>query len=125
MWPFRSKDNSKKIEIHLRFWGEENPAYTVHLLVGRLEVLEAQGVIQGSDFRLSNIVTLAAFRKKGYGMTVVGMLMGAARARDCATFTFEDVSPHNIEATSIYRRFGAVSLPPKHPGGHSDCQIKL
>jgi hypothetical protein len=65
------------------------------------------------DLRLSNIVTLAAFRKKGYGMTVVCMLIGAAGARESSTFTFEDVAPNRIEATSIYRRFGAVFLSPR------------
>jgi GNAT superfamily N-acetyltransferase len=125
MWPFSGMDLSK-IEIQLHFWGGEVDAtYTVRLSVDKHEVLEGLGVVQGSDFRLSNIVTVRPFRRKGFGTTVVGTLIGAARARQCSTFTFEDVSPRNIEATSIYQRFGAVPLPPKEPGGHSDYQIRL
>lgn len=126
MWPFSKKVDLNKIDIHLHFWGCESDAtYTVHLSVDRLEVLEGLGVVQGSDFRLSNIVTVPAYRRKGYGTTVVGTLIGAARARQCSTFTFEDVSPRNIEATNIYRRFGAVALPPKEIGGHTDYRILL
>lgn len=126
MWPFSRKVNLNKIEIHLHFWGGEiDPTYTVKLSVDKLEALEGLGVVQGADFRLSNIVTVPAYRKKGLGTTVVGMLIGAARARQCATFTFEDVSPRNIEAIKIYQRFGAVALPPKDTEGHSDYQIRL
>jgi ribosomal protein S18 acetylase RimI-like enzyme len=126
MWPFSRKVDLNKIEIHLHFWGGEiDPTYTVKLSVDKLEVLEGLGVVQGSDFRISNIVTVPAYRRKGFGTTVVGTLIGAARARRCSTFTFEDVSPRNIEAINIYLRFGAVALPPKEAGGHCDYQIRL
>ena len=126
MWPFRKKLDLNKIEIHLHFWGgESDPTYTVKLSVDKLEVLECLGFIQGSDFRLSNIVTVPAFRQKGFGTTVIGTLIGAARARQCTTFTLEDVSPRNTGAISIYQRFGAVALPPKASNGHSDYQIRL
>jgi len=126
MWPFSRKLDSNRIEIHLHFWGgEPEPTYTFRLAVDKHEVLEGLGLVQGSDFRLSNIVTVPAFRRKGFGTTVIGTLIGAARARQCATFTFEDVSPKNIEAIGIYRRFGAVALPPNERNGHSDYQIRL
>jgi len=127
MWPFRKKTlDLNKIEIHLHFWGDESePTYTVKLSVDKLEVLECLGFIQGSDFRLSNIVTVPAFRRRGFGTTVVGTLIGAARARQCSTFTLEDVSPRNTGAINIYQRFGAVALPPKPSNGHSDYQIRL
>lgn len=126
MWPFSRKLDSNRIEIHLHFWGDEpEPTYTFRLAVDKHEVLEGLGLVQGSDFRLSNIVTVPAFRRKGFGTTVIGTLIGAARARQCATFTFEDVSPKNTEAIGIYRRFGAVALPPNERNGHSDYQIKL
>lgn len=95
------------------------------LSVDKLEVLECLGFIQGSDFRLSNIVTVPAFRQKGFGTTVIGTLIGAARARQCTTFTLEDVSPRNTGAISIYQRFGAVALPPNASNGHSDYQVML
>lgn len=107
MWPFSRKLDLNKIEIHLHFrGGEMNPTYTVKLSVDKHEVLEGLGFIQGTDFRLSNIVTVPAYRKKGFGTTFIGALIGAARARQCATFTLEDVSPRNTGAVSIYQRFG-------------------
>lgn len=125
MWPFSEKLDLNKIEIHLQYWGgESDPSYTVKLSVDKVEALEGVGVIQGSDFRLSNIVTVPALRRRGYGTTVIGTLIGAARARQCATFTLEDVSPKNTGAIAIYQRFGAVALPP-NSNGHSDYQIKL
>lgn len=124
MWPFRRKPvDVNRIEIYLHFWGEVDPTYTVRLSVGKVEVLEAIGVVQGVDFRLSNIVTVPGFRRKGLATTVVGMLIGAARARRCATFTFENVSPRNPEATTLYQRYGAVALPPRGADGHSDHQL--
>lgn len=126
MWPFSRKLDLNKIEIHLHFWGSGiDPTYTVKLSVDKHEVLEGLGFIQGSDFRLSNIVTVPTFRKKGFGTTVIGTLIGAARARQCATFTLEDVSPRNTGAISIYQRFGAVALPSEKPDGHADYQIRL
>ena len=126
MWPFSRKLDLNKIQIHLNFWdGEVDPTFTVRLSVDKHEVLEGVGVVQGSDFRLSNIVTVPGYRNKGLGTTVVGTLIGAARARQCSTVTFEDVSPRSIEAINIYRRFGAVALPPKETGGRSDYQIRL
>lgn len=124
MWSFSKTMDLNRIEIHLHFWGDTNPSYTVKLAVDKHEVLEGLGVVQDRDFRLSNIVTVPAFRRKGYGTTVLGMLIGAARARQCGTFTLEDVSPHNAEAIAIYRRFGAVPLPP-NANGHNDYQIRL
>lgn len=124
MWPFSKTMDLNRIEIHLHFWGDVDPSYTVKLAVDKHEVLEGLGVVQGRDFRLSNIVTVPAFRRKGYGTTVLGTLIGAARARQCSTFTLEDVSPHNTEAIAIYQRFGAVALPP-NDNGHNDYQIKL
>lgn len=126
MWPFSRKLDPNKIEIRLHFWGDEtDPTYTIHLAVDGHEVLEGLGIVQGSDFRLSNIVTVPGFRRKGFGTTVIGTLIGAARARRCSTFTFEDVSPRNAEATGIYRSFGAVAQRPNEKNGHSDYQIRL
>jgi ribosomal protein S18 acetylase RimI-like enzyme len=126
MWPFSTKLDLNKIQIHLNFWGGEmNPTFTVRLSVDKHEVLEGVGCVQGSDFRLSNIVTVPAYRDKGLATTVVGTLIGAARARQCSTFTFEDVSPRNLEAIDMYQRFGAVALPPNDAGGHADYQIRL
>lgn len=126
MWPFARKVDPNRIEIHLDFWGDpDDPSFTVKLMAMNQTVVEAVGGIQGSDFRLGNIKTEPAFRKRGYGTTVIGTLLGAARARRCSTFTFEDVSSKNTEAISIYLRFGAVALPPKQAGGHADYQIKL
>lgn len=126
MWPFGKTLDLNKIEIHLHFWGSEvDPTYTVKLSIDKVEVLEGVGVVQGSDFRLSNIVTVPTFRRLGFGTTVIGTLIGAARARRCATFTLEEVAPGNTGAISIYQRFGAIALPPKKPGGHADYQIKL
>lgn len=126
MWPFSRTLDRNKIEIHLHFWGDATtPTYTVKLAIDKHEVLEGVGAVQNGDFRLSNIVTVPAFRRQGYGTTVIGTLIGAARARQCATFTLEDVSPHNSGAIAIYRRFGAVALPPKASNGHSDFEIRL
>ena len=126
MWPFARNRHPNRIGIQLDFWGEPAaPSYTAKLLVGDQTVVEAIGFIQGADFRLGNIKTEPDFRRRGYAMTVIGTLVGAARARRCATFTFEDVSPHNVEAIAIYRRLGAVALPPQQPGGHADYQIQL
>ncbi len=125
MWPFNTEVDLNHIDIHLRFWGDADPAYTVRLTVGKREVLEAVGVVQGGDFRLSNIVTVPSYRRKGLCTLVVGTLIGAARARQCSTFTLEDVSPRNIEAISIYQRFGAVAMKPREPGGHADHQVML
>jgi ribosomal protein S18 acetylase RimI-like enzyme len=126
MWPFGKRNDPNKIEIQLTFWGGElDPSFTVKLLTQGQTALEAIGFIQGTDFRLGNIKTEPAFRKKGFATTVVGTLIGVARARQCATFTLEEVSPDNVQAISIYRRFGAVALPPKKPGGHADYQIRL
>jgi len=125
MWPF-SRIDLNKIDIQLQFWGgERDVPYTARLSVDGIEVVEALGVIQGSDFRLSNITTVPIYRKKGFGTTVVGTLIGVARARQCTTFTIEDVSPRNIEATQLYRRFGAVPLPPRETDGHAEYQIQL
>jgi len=126
MWPFARKVDANRIQIQLDFWGDPaDPSFTATLTAQKQTVVEAVGAIQGSDFRLGNITTEPAFRKKGYGTTVIGALIGAARARRCATFTFEDVSAKNAEAIGIYLRFGAVALPPKEVGGHADYQIKL
>lgn len=126
MWPFARKNNPNRIEIQLEFWGEPAaPSYTATLMAGNQTAVEAIGFIQGADFRLGNIKTEPDFRRHGYGMTLIGTLLGAARARRCATFTFEDVSPHNVEAIAIYRRLDATALPPKQPGGHADYQIQL
>jgi ribosomal protein S18 acetylase RimI-like enzyme len=115
-----------KIDIQLQFWGSGiDTPYTLRLSLGKMEVVEALGVIQGSDFRLTNITTVPVYRKKGFATTVVGTLIGVAKSRQCSTFTIEDVSPRNIEATSLYRRFGAVAMPPKEVGGHSEYQIRL
>jgi len=125
MWPF-SRTDLNKMDIQLQFWGGEiDVPYTARLSVDGIEVVEALGVVQGSDFRLSNITTVPIYRQKGFGTAVVGTLIGVARARQCSTFTIEDVSPRNIEATRLYRRFGAVPLPPKEIGGHSEYQIML
>lgn len=126
MWPFDRKLDLNRIEIRLHYWGgPEDPSYTVHLAVGGHEVLEGVGLICGKDFRVSNIVTVPAFRRKGYGTLAIGTLIAAAQARQCSTFTLENVSPRNVEAVSLYRRYGAVVLPPAEPGGHSDHQITL
>ena len=126
MWLFGSKGDSNKIEIHLEFWGGEvDPSFTVRLVSDKQTVLEGVGVVQGSDFRVSNIKTEPAYRRKGFGTTVIGALIGAARARKCTTFTLEEVSPKNSEAIDMYLRFGAVALPPKKVGGHVDYQIQL
>lgn len=125
MWPFRSKDDQNRIQIQLHFWGTVDPTYTVRLCVDKREVLEALGVVIGTDFRLSNIETIPAFRNHGLGTIVVGTLIGAARARRCATFTFENVSPKNSEAIDIYKRFGAVALPADTSTGHADYQVIL
>lgn len=126
MWPFARKVDANRIQIQLDFWGDPaDPSFTAKLIAANQTVVEAVGTIQGSDFRLGNIKTEPAFRQKGYGTTVIGTLIGAARARRCATFTFEDVSPKNSVAIGIYLRLGAVVLPAKAGGGHADYQIKL
>lgn len=126
MWPFARKVDPNRVDIRLDFWGDPgDPSFTARLLAQNRTVVEAIGCIQGPDFRLGNIKTEPAFRKHGYGMMVIGTLIGAARARLCTTFTFEDVSPKNVEAISIYRRFGAAALPPKEASGHADYQIRL
>lgn len=125
MWPFNRQLDQNKIQIHLHFWGDVDPAYTVRLSVDTREVLEALGVVSGSDFRLSNIETVPAFRDHGLATIVVGTLMGAARARRCTTFTFENVSPMNSEAIDLYKRFGATALPEDGATGLADHQIIL
>lgn len=94
-------------------------------MIDKHEMLEGLEFIQGTDFRLSNIVTVPAYCKNGFGTTVTGTLIGAASARQCATFTLEDVLPKNTGAISVYQRSGAVALPPKEFNGHSDYQIRL
>lgn len=126
MWPFSSKLDQNRIEMRLHYWGGPDEAgWTFKLAVGGHEVLEAVGQVRGQDFRVSNIVTVPAYRRRGHGTLAIGTLMAAARARGCATFTLENVSPRNIEAVNLYRRHGAVVLPPAEPGGHSDHQITL
>jgi ribosomal protein S18 acetylase RimI-like enzyme len=125
MWPF-SRPDLDKIDLHLQFWtAEPDTPYTLRLTVDTLDVVEALGVVRGADFRLSNISTVPAFRGKGLASLVVGTLIGAARTRQCATFTIEDVSPRNPAANRLYQRFGAVALPPRESDGHSDYQIQL
>ena len=71
MWPFARKVDPNRIEIHLDFWGDPaSPSFTARLLAENQIAVEAVGAIQGSDFRLGNIKTEPAFRKKGYGTTV-------------------------------------------------------
>jgi GNAT superfamily N-acetyltransferase len=125
MWPFNRVDLDK-INLHLQFWtAETDTPYTLRLTVDKLDVVEALGVVRGSDFRLSNITTVPVFRRKGLASLVIGTLIGAARARRCSTFTIEDVSPRKPAATRLYQRFGAIALPPREGDGHSDYQIRL
>lgn len=126
MWPFSKKLDPNRIEIRLHYWGgPDEPAWTFKLAVGGHEVLESVGGVRGTDFRVSNIVTVPSFRRRGYGTLAIGTLIAAARARGCHTFTLENVSPRNVEAVNLYRRYGAVVLPPAETGGHSDHQITL
>ena len=126
MWPFSRKLDQNRIEMRLHYWGGPDEAgWTFKLAVGGHEVLEAVGQVRARDFRVSNIVTVPAYRRRGYGTLAIGTLIAAARARGCATFTLENVSPRNIEAVNLYRRHGAAVLPPAEPGGHSDHQITL
>jgi GNAT superfamily N-acetyltransferase len=104
---------------------EPDTPYTLRLTVDKLDVVEALGVVRGSDFRLSNIATVPVFRGKGLASLVIGTLIGAARTRQCSTFTIEDVSPRNPAANRLYQRFGALPLPPRESDGHSDYQIRL
>lgn len=125
MWPF-SREDLDKIDMHLQFWtAEPEPPYTLRLTIDKLDVVEALGVVRGSDFRLSNISTVPAFRGNGLATLVVGTLLGAARARRCSTFTIEDVSPRNAAAVRLYRRFGAIALPPREGDGHANYEIRL
>ena len=126
MWPFAETVDPDKITIHLDFWGDAAaPSFTVKLVTENQTVVEGFGEIRDTDFRLCNIKTDPAYRQRGFGTTVVGTLIGAARARHCTTFTLEDVSPANTEAIAVYRSFGAVALPPKKAGGHADYQLTL
>jgi ribosomal protein S18 acetylase RimI-like enzyme len=126
MWPFSKKLDPNRIEMRLHYWGGPgDPTYTLHLAVGGHEVLESVGQIIGKDFRVNNIVTVPMYRRQGYGTLAIGTLIAAARARGCNTFTLENVSPKNVEAVNLYRRYGAVVLSPAEPGGHSDHQITL
>ena len=125
MWPFTRPDLDK-IDLHLQFWtAEPDTPYTLRLTVDKLDVVEALGVVRGSDFRLSNIATVPVFRGKGLASLVIGTLIGAARTRQCSTFTIEDVSPRNPAANRLYQRCGALPLPPRESDGHSDYQIRL
>jgi hypothetical protein len=68
MWPFTRPDLDK-IDLHLQFWtAEPDTPYTLRLTVDKLDVVEALGVVRGSDFRLSNIATVPVFRGKGLGL---------------------------------------------------------
>lgn len=126
MWPFSKKLDQNRIEMRLHYWGgADEPTYTFKLVVGGHEVLESIGLISGKDFRVSNIVTVPSYRRQGYGSLAIGTLIAAARARGCTTFTLENVSPRNVQAVNLYRRYGAVVLPPEVEGGHSDHQITL
>ena len=85
MWPF-SRMDLNRIDIQLQFWeGETGTPYTARLSVGGLEVVEALGVVQGADFRLTNITTVARYRRKGFGTTVVGTLLAAGAGADSVT----------------------------------------
>ena len=124
MWPFTRADLDK-IDLRLQFWrAEPDTPYVARLFLGGLEAVEALGVVREDDFRLATIGTVAAYRGQGLASMVVGMLIGAARAQRCATFTIEDVSPRNPAANRLYQRFGAVALPPL-ANGHSDYQIRF
>lgn len=126
MWPFSRKLDTNRIEMRLHYWGgPDEPTWTFRLAIGGHEVLEGVGLIEGHDFRVSNIVTVPAFRRQGYGTLAIGTLIAAARARGCRSFTLENVSPKNVEAVNLYRRHGAVVLPPAEEGGHSDHCISL
>lgn len=126
MWPFSKKLDKNRIEMRLHYWGgADEPAWTFKLAVGGHEVLESVGLIHGRDFRVSNIVTVPDYRRQGYGTLAIGTLVAAARARGCSSFTLENVSPKNVEAVNLYRRLGAVVLPPEVVGGHSDHRITL
>lgn len=126
MWPFSRQLDTNRIEMRLHYWGgPDEPAWTFKLAVGGHEVLEGVGQIQRQDFRVSNIVTVPMYRRRGYGTLAIGTLIAAARARGCRSFTLENVSPKNVEAVNLYRRHGAVVLPPAEVGGHSDHRIGL
>lgn len=126
MWPFSTKLDMNRFEMRLHYWGAaDEPAWTFKLAVGGHEVLESVGAIRHGDFRVSNIVTVPAYRRQGYGTLALGTLIAAARARGCNSFTLENVSPRNVEAVNLYRRHGAVVLPPAEEGGHSDHRIGL
>ena len=126
MWPFTQTEDPDKIDIQLDFWGDAGaPSFTVKLVTEDQTALEGFGEIRGTDFRLCNIKTHPAYRQRGFCTTVVGTLIGAARARRCTTFTLEDVSLNNPEAIAVYQSFGAVALPPGKPGGHADYRLTL
>lgn len=126
MWPFSKKLDQNRIEMRLHYWGgADDPTWTFKLAVGGHEVLESIGLVRNGDFRVSNIVTVPDYRRQGYGTLAIGTLIAAARARQCSSFTLENVSPKNVEAVNLYRRHGAVILPPQVEGGHSDNRISL
>ncbi len=126
MWPFSKKLDQNRIEMRLHYWGgADEPTWTFKLAVGGHEVLESVGSVRRGDFRVSNIVTVPTYRRKGYGTLAIGTLIAAARSSGCSSFTLENVSPRNVEAVNLYRRHGAVILPPEQEGGHSDHQIGL
>lgn len=126
MWPFSKKLDQNRIEMRLHYWGgADDLTWTFKLAVGGHEVLEGIGLVRNGDFRVSNIVTVPDYRRQGYGTLAIGTLIAAARARKCSSFTLENVSPKNVEAVNLYRRHGAVILPPQEEGGHSDHRISL